>query len=270
MDFLKKTYGKILYGIARFLEVLLDGLISLNGIILRVMETFKKLILGVFIGVILVLGTLTLGILFFAPLAIATIIHLFPFFRLMIIILILRYLMEYLDKGLRLLKYSLTEYLYDKAGYFSAGSTRKFTKIRDYGRDYLRIKEEQKRAEEEARKRAEEEARRREEERFRNFYEQQFNFGGYTNFNDFTGQAGGYSPTSSSTFKKEFEDACDVLGLAYNDCSKETVRKAYREMAKKYHPDLNKSPDATEMFQKVNNANEFLTEENINRYRNMN
>ena len=41
-------------------------------------------------------------------------------------------------------------------------------------------------------------------------------------------------------------------------------------MAKKYHPDINKEPGSKEMFQKVNNAYEFLSDDNIERYRKMN
>ena len=47
------------------------------------------------------------------------------------------------------------------------------------------------------------------------------------------------------------------------------IKLAYRKKAKKYHPDLNKSPDATEMFQRINEAYEFLSDENIERYKNI-
>ena len=60
-------------------------------------------------------------------------------------------------------------------------------------------------------------------------------------------------------------DYYEVLGVNKN-ATDEELKKAYRKMAKKYHPDINKSPEATEMFQKVNSAYEFLTEENIQRY----
>ena len=40
--------------------------------------------------------------------------------------------------------------------------------------------------------------------------------------------------------------------------SAEEIRSAYHRAAKKYHPDVNKSPDAEEKFKKINEAYEFL------------
>lgn len=45
--------------------------------------------------------------------------------------------------------------------------------------------------------------------------------------------------------------------------SDETViKKAYRTLSKKYHPDVNKDPNATDYFQKINEAYSFLMIEN--------
>src|SRR5690554_7139582 len=45
--------------------------------------------------------------------------------------------------------------------------------------------------------------------------------------------------------------------------SDETViKKAYRTLSKKYHPDVNNDPRATDYFQKINEANSFLINEN--------
>ena len=61
-------------------------------------------------------------------------------------------------------------------------------------------------------------------------------------------------------------DYYEVLGVDKN-ADDATIKKAYRKLAKKYHPDINKDPGATEMFTKVNEAYEFLTEENIKKYK---
>lgn len=48
-----------------------------------------------------------------------------------------------------------------------------------------------------------------------------------------------------------------VLGLKPN-ASNDDVRKAYRRLVKKYHPDINKSEDAAIQFQKVQEAYEEI------------
>ena len=49
-----------------------------------------------------------------------------------------------------------------------------------------------------------------------------------------------------------------ILGLP-NDAGQREIKTAYRRLAKKFHPDLNKSPDAREKFIIINEAYEFLT-----------
>jgi hypothetical protein len=50
-----------------------------------------------------------------------------------------------------------------------------------------------------------------------------------------------------------------VLGLP-PDADWETVRKAYRQLARQFHPDLNTAPDATERMQQINTAYQRLGE----------
>lgn len=55
-----------------------------------------------------------------------------------------------------------------------------------------------------------------------------------------------------------FIDYYKVLGVK-REASQEEIRKAYRKLAKKYHPDLNRDvPDAKERFQEINEAHEVL------------
>ena len=49
------------------------------------------------------------------------------------------------------------------------------------------------------------------------------------------------------------KDYYKILGVK-KDASKEEIKKAYKKLAKKYHPDLNKDPDAAEKFKEVNEA----------------
>ncbi|GAB1597618.1 dnaJ homolog subfamily B member 5-like [Argonauta hians] len=55
------------------------------------------------------------------------------------------------------------------------------------------------------------------------------------------------------------KDYYKILGLAKN-ATEDDVRKAYRKMALKYHPDKNKSPGAEEKFKEVAEAYEILSD----------
>ena len=69
-------------------------------------------------------------------------------------------------------------------------------------------------------------------------------------------------------FKARYEKSCAVLGVPVN-ADPNKIKLAYRRQAKRYHPDLNKDPQATRQFQEINEAYEFLSEENIRRYQNL-
>ena len=46
------------------------------------------------------------------------------------------------------------------------------------------------------------------------------------------------------------KDYYDILGVK-KGASKEEIKKAYKTLAKKYHPDLNKESDAAEKFKEI-------------------
>ncbi|NAB27129.1 molecular chaperone DnaJ [Enterococcus durans] len=54
-------------------------------------------------------------------------------------------------------------------------------------------------------------------------------------------------------------DYYEVLGLA-KGASEDEIKKAYRKLSKKYHPDINKEPDAEEKFKEVSEAYEILSD----------
>ncbi len=101
---------------------------------------------------------------------------------------------------------------------------------------------------------------------FKDFQNQGGYYGGGYSGSQNQGGYSGYQP--GGDFISQYKGACDLLGVP-TTADKYEIKLAYKKMAKKYHPDINKSENSTEMFQKINAAYEFLSDENINRYKSM-
>lgn len=54
-------------------------------------------------------------------------------------------------------------------------------------------------------------------------------------------------------------DPYKILGVS-RDASDDEIKRAYRTMAKKYHPDVNKAPGAEEKFKQIQNAYDQIME----------
>lgn len=55
----------------------------------------------------------------------------------------------------------------------------------------------------------------------------------------------------------EFKDYYDIIGVDKN-ASQDEIKRAYRKLARKYHPDVSKEPDAEQRFKEVGEAYEVL------------
>lgn len=63
-----------------------------------------------------------------------------------------------------------------------------------------------------------------------------------------------------------FKDYYKILGLKNNNVTAEEIKQAYREQAKKYHPDINTTSDfAEERFKDINEAYKVLSDQTAKR-----
>ena len=76
-----------------------------------------------------------------------------------------------------------------------------------------------------------------------------------------TKQNHGYRTTSANTGQAQsanINSFYQMFGLTPETLTSESLKRAYRELVKKYHPDKNKEPDAAEKFQRVQKCYEYL------------
>lgn len=256
MNILKKVVGKSLQAIANLISVILNILIKIVETVVTIVSSVGRFFLALIgMGGCLLLFVLSgpLGfVILMNPVILLTILFfvIFPILGTKFV------------SYLKYVKYIITEFLFDRADYLMNGVNNQFKSFDEYKNKYKKMEEDRKRREQQRRQA---EQQKEWEERFRRWSEYQNsqrrnNSYGYDNEHNYV------NPTTE--FKSKYQKSCDLLGVGY-DADKYQIKLAYRKKAKKYHPDLNKSPDATQMFQQINSAYEFLSDGNIDRYKNM-
>lgn len=257
---MKKIFGKIIHGLATGIGSFFNVLINIMNVIVVTFEGIRQLLLMLFI-----VGCSTIFIFPIIPLLLPKEVMYFIFAVIFIPILGPKFI-----SLLRYANYTLTEWMYDRADSMITGQKVGYESISDYSNKYKYEQEQaQRRAREEAARRQQEEMNRRFEEFVRGFSYTNSNAYGEYYQNDYDNQGyygGAYNGPQNIGFKEKYEKSCQTLGLGY-DTDIYQVKLNYRKLAKKYHPDINKDPNATEMFTKINEAYEFLTEENIKKYK---
>ncbi|MDY0256104.1 DnaJ domain-containing protein [Gudongella oleilytica] len=253
MRIIKKITGKVIYAFGQFLSAIFDLFIWIAG-------TAVGLVAGIARAAAALIGMGGCLLIFLLSTPAGLLLLLNPVTLMAIVFFIVFPILGYkFISFLKYLKYIVTEYLFDLGSYLMDGKGQ-HKSFSEYGHKYQRMEEERI-----SRERAERQQQQQKEweERFRQWqsYQQQ------------SQQQGGYyrqQPYSNpmTEFRSRYEKACSTLGVG-TDTDKYQVKLAYRKKAKEYHPDINHSPDATKRFQEINEAYEFLSDENIERYKQM-
>lgn len=259
---MKKVIGKIIYKLTQGLSFILDAIIAIVNFFVTLVATLSSGLAA------LISAGGCLFIFLMGPFGLYLLFNPVTLF-LILFFVIFPILGTKFVSWLKYLKYIFTEYLFDLSEDLIKGRNRS-KKFNDYGLKYRTMQEEQRRREQQRRQ---EEEQRQWEERFKQWNEyqksQQQYYGGFWGNGQNTGYGGQTFSNPTTDFKNKYENSCQILGLG-SDADKYQVKLAYRKKAKQYHPDLNKAADATKKFQEINDAYEFLNDDNIERYKSIN
>lgn len=265
---MKKALGRLVYGLAKVVEKVLDWLVYATETLILMAKSFLK---GC--ALLISMGGCLFFFLFIGPFG-AWLLRNPGMFLLFLAILLLPVTGALFINYLKYLKFITTSYLFNLANHLMHEEQYSYKPFNYFRKAYRRAEEE--RIQKEQRRRYEEQ--RAWEERFRQWNRQAGfggqHFGGQGSFHGGTGGTYGQTGYGQSAanpyveFTNKYKISCQVLGVS-EDTDQYKVKLAYRKQAKAYHPDVSQDPGATKKFQKINDAYEFLNEDNIRRYQQM-
>lgn len=253
--FFLRLIGKAIRGFAKVHSLVLDGLVYVieTGVLLA--KSFLK-------GCLIIIGMGGCLVLFLLMGPVGAWLLSNPgVLLIMLFILIFPLLGAVFVSFLKYFQTVSSQYLQNLASYLQYPDRFKYRPYRYFKQAFRRAEEEAARREQARR----EQQQREWEERFRQWHQYQ----GQHWQQGYQGQRS-YSTASNPyvDFKRKYEKSCTILGVPVN-ADQYKIKLAYRRQAKLHHPDLNKDPGATRKFQEINDAYEFLNEDNIRRYRNL-
>lgn len=246
MHIIRNILSKIVYGIARAHAFLLDGLVYIIETGVLLVRSFLRgcailISMGGCLAVILLLGPVGHWITQHPSLIVVS-----------LIILVFPLLGAASVSFLKAFKEISTRYLFHLSRHLEDPERYMYHAYRFYRQAYRQAEEDAQRRERDRR----EQQQKAWEDRFRQWHQ----YGGTWQQQEQV-QANPYLD-----FKRKYEESCALLDVPVT-ADQYKIKLAYRKKAKIYHPDINKSPDATRKFQMVNEAYEFLNEDNIQRYK---
>ncbi len=259
MKIINKSLGKILYIITKVLEGIFD-------ITIRLLETVILLTTGVSKGLFLILsmGGCLFFIIFAIPLGIRI---LTDRYALGIILFLLFFPIlggKFLNR-LKKQKFLFTSFLFNLSNHLIAPGEYSYKSFGAYKQSYEQAEENYRKEQERRYYEQQQQKQRAWNEQFNQW---QSHGAGGSRYQYQRGSGSQWSRQGGSNhtfggaqgnYQQKYKASLDLLEVSEGVDDKQ-LKTAYRRKAKKYHPDINKDPNATQKFQEINDAYNFLSE----------